>query len=268
MPTIARAALHFGEEPCISGTRGSGAIFFTGCSLRCVFCQNREISSNAEAGLSVTADRLREIMLKLQNMGAHNINLVTPTHFADQIAWALDGISLSVPVVYNSSGYESVDTLKLLKGKADIYMPDMKYSNDIAAGKYSSAPGYVETAKKAIYEMYDQVGSIVFDENGILQKGLIIRHLMLPGNIANTLGVIRWVAETFPKGSVLFSLMSQYTPVTSSSLPDELKRPVSLREYKRATELLLDVGLTDGYVQELSSSDKSYIPAFDLTGVI
>lgn len=267
LPNVARAALHFGEEPCISGQHGSGTIFFTGCSLRCIFCQNSQISRSADLGKTISIERLSEIMLNLEAAGAHNINLVTPTHFSQSILAALENVTLKIPVIYNCSGYELIKTLKTLNGKISIYMPDMKYSLDTLAEKYSSAPDYVNIAKSAIKEMYSQTGPYVLDENGIMQSGVLIRHLVLPGNLENTFGVIDWVANTFPKGSVLFSLLGQYTPIPYLSLPSELNRCVSKREYKRAENYLYASGIEDGFVQELSSANTEQIPSFDLTGV-
>ena len=206
----ARAAAHYWEEPVISGSFGSGAVFFSGCTLKCIFCQNRIISQQ-NLGKEITSEHLREIFLKLIEDGVQNINLVTPTHFLPSILPALTP-KLPIPVVYNCGGYERVETLRELEGLVDIYLPDMKYSNANLAAKLSRAPDYVETTKAAIREMHRQVGSAVIEDN-IMQRGLIVRHLMLPGELDNTLGVLDWFAETFPKGDVLFSLMSQYVPM-------------------------------------------------------
>lgn len=264
-PVIARAAPHFWEEPCISGTKGSGAVFFGGCNLRCVFCQNEEISRGG-FGKEVAPSELRQIFFRLIEKGVHNINLVTPTHFANGILAALEG-GLPVPVIYNCGGYESVRTLQKFEGKIQVYLPDLKYSDGEAAEKYSGAPDYPETAKAALLEMFRQTGPCRFDENGMLLSGLLIRHLILPSNLKNTFGVIDWVADTFPKGEVLFSLMSQYTPPGGLSGFQEISRRVSRREYEKACEYLFSKGVEDGFVQELSSASREYLPDFDLSGV-
>ncbi len=265
-PRIARAALHFWEEPCISGEAGSGTVFFSGCSLNCVFCQNHEISHEG-FGKQITTARLKEIFAELIAKGANNINLVNSTHYAHCLPEVL-AESLPVPVVYNSGGYDSVDTLKTLEGKIQIYLPDMKYSNSSAAMKYSRAGDYPETARKAILEMFRQTGPYILDDNGILQSGTVIRHLILPGNLENTYGVIDWVAETFAPGDILFSLMSQYTPIDGleEKFP-ELNRRISEEEYSAAMEYLESSGIEDGFFQELSSAKEEYIPPFNLEGV-
>ncbi|MBQ4369363.1 MAG: radical SAM protein [Oscillospiraceae bacterium] len=265
-PVVARAALHFGEEPCISGTRGSGAVFFCGCPLQCVFCQNRDISRSL-SGAEITCERLAEIFRDLEDQGAHNINLVTASHYTDALLNAFSVYKPSVPVVYNCSGYELPETIRRLEGYISVYIPDMKYSSSAAAAKYSCAPDYPERAKEAIHEMYRQRGPCIFDDNGLLLSGVLIRHLILPGNLKNTFGVIDFVAESFPKGSVLFSLMSQFTPMESSGFK-ELERRLSRREYEAAERYLFASGIEDGFCQELSSARKSFIPDFDLTGVI
>jgi len=264
-PVIARAAPHFWEEPCLSGTRGAGAVFFSGCSLRCVFCQNREISAGGQ-GRPVTVSRLREIFEELAEQGVHNIDLVTPTHYTDAILQAL-AEPLPVPVVWNSSAYESVDTLKRLEGRVQIYLPDMKYSDSAAADKYSAAKDYPETAKSAILEMFRQRGPAVFDSDGIMQSGVIIRHMMLPGNVENTLGVIDWVSDTFRDGEVVFSLMSQYTPPREKTPFPELDRRLCPEEYAAAFSWMELCGIKNGFCQELSSAREEYTPPFDLTGV-
>lgn len=262
---IARASAHFWEEPCISGYGGSGAIFFSGCNMKCVFCQNYEISSGG-FGKEITTKRLKEIYNQLIFDGVHNINLVTPTHYADKILETLD-TPLSVPVVYNSSGYDKVETLKKFNGKIQIYLPDLKYMNSIIAKKYSKAPDYPEIATKAIKEMFNQVGKAVFDDEGIMQKGVIIRHLMLPNEIENTLDVIDWVADEF-QNKVVFSLMSQYTPNGVENCKyQNLNQTVSEDEYKKAVDYMYLVGLENGYIQDFSSAKKEYTPPFDLTGV-
>lgn len=263
-PVIARAALHFWEEPPISGSNGSGTVFFSGCNLKCVFCQNEDISAGY-FGKEITVERLREIYFELINQGAHNINLVTGTHFINTIAKSLEE-PLPVPVVYNCGGYENINSLKLLENKVQIYLPDLKYSDDELALKYSDAPDYFETATKAIKEMFSQVGKCEFDEDGIMTKGVIIRHLILPNNLQNTKEVIDWVKETFNDGEVLFSLMSQFTPNKTCKIP-ELSRRLTQEEYDEIEEYLFDSGIEDGFMQELSSAKEEYIPPFNLEGV-
>lgn len=260
---IARAGAHFWEEPCISGYGGSGAVFFSGCNMKCSFCQNYEISTLG-FGKEITVDRLREIYKELIFSGVHNINLVTPTHYSDKILESLKEPQ-PVPVVYNSGGYDSVETLRKFSGKIQIYLPDMKYmSNDIAK-KYSKAENYPETAKKAITEMYRQVGEAVLDDEGIMVKGVLIRHLMLPGEIENTLDVIDWVADKFDN-KVIFSLMSQYTPNDNCEFTN-LRTTVSEEEYNKAVDYMYLTGLENGYVQDFSSAKREYTPPFDLSGV-
>ena len=266
LPVVSRAAPHFGEEPCISGVSGSGAIFFTGCNLRCVFCQNREISRGGK-GKTVTVDRLRDIMRELRDKGVHNINLVTPTHFSRMIAEALEGFDPGVPVVWNSSGYERADTLKILEGKVQIYMPDFKYMDRALAKKYSLAPNYPEMAASAILEMYRQRGAFKMDGDGILQSGVLIRHLILPGETENSKAVIDWVARSFPRGDVLFSLMSQYTPMPGTERFPELQRRVSAKENQLLINYMSDCGIENGFWQEPDSATGEMIPSFDLTGV-
>ena len=262
---MARAALHFWEEPCISGTRGSGAVFFSGCSLRCVFCQNQEISAGG-FGKDISVERLLEIFDELIARGAHNINLVNPTHFAGAIAEALDK-PLPVPVVYNSGGYDRVETLRMLDGKVQVYLPDMKYAQAELGARYARADDYPEFAKAAIQEMVRQTGPYQLDENGMLVSGVLIRHLVLPGHLQNTRQVIDWVAQTFAPGTVLFSLMSQYIPCGDLSHTPELNRRLTKREQDAAEDYLFAAGIEDGFVQERASAKQEYIPAFDLTGV-
>lgn len=259
---IARASLHHWEEPCISYKNGSGTIFFTGCSLGCVFCQNSEIS-HKNTGVEITKEKLIEIFYDLKNQGAHNINLVTPSHFTHLLAPILDKSPL--PVVWNSSAFETVESLKLLENKVNIFLPDFKFMDKNIAQKYSSAPDYPEIAKKAILEMFRQVGPYKIN-NGLMESGVIIRHLVLPDNLENTYSVIDWVASTFKKGEVLFSLMSQYTPYVDSPYP-ELNRTLTNKEYVLAKNYMIKKGLTDGFIQSLSSAKTSFTPDFDLTGV-
>ncbi len=262
---VARAAPHMWEEPPISGERGSGAVFFSGCNLRCVFCQNSVISTG-KIGKAVTPERLREIYFELIGRGVHNINLVTAGHFLPAVLRSLRE-PLPVPVVWNSSAYESLPALRALEGKVQIYLPDMKYSDGALAGKYSSAPDYPETAKRAILEMFRQTGPYDLGEDGLLRSGVVIRHLILPGALENTYGVIDWVAETFAPGEVLFSLMSQYTPMGRAAEFPEIDRRLTREEYGAAAEYLEQSGIEDGFYQELSSAKEEYTPDFDLTGV-
>lgn len=259
---VARAALHLWEEPPISGTRGSGTVFFSGCTLRCVYCQNGSISAGG-FGKSVTTTRLRAIFQELIDAGAHNINLVTPTHFLPWILPALDP-PLPVPVVYNCGGYESVDTLWLLEEKADVYLPDLKYADGALASRLSAAPDYFPVATAAIREMYRQTGDYVL-EDGLLRRGVIIRHLVLPGQLENTRRVIDWVSENFRPGQVLFSLMSQYTPQPGAE--GLLARHVTRGEYRAAVDYMHNCGITDGFTQERTAAQEEYTPPFDLTGV-
>ncbi|MBE7092978.1 MAG: 4Fe-4S cluster-binding domain-containing protein [Clostridiales bacterium] len=259
---IARASLHHWEEPCISYKNGSGTIFFTGCSLGCVFCQNNEIS-HKNKGIEVSEEKLVQIFYSLKNQGAHNINLVTPSHFVKKLAPVLDKSPL--PVVWNSSAFETVESLKLLENKVDIFLPDFKFSKNDVAKKYCNAENYPEIAKKAILEMFRQTGPYKIN-NGLMASGVIIRHLVLPQNLENTYSVIDWVASTFKKGDVLFSLMSQYTPYVDSPYP-ELNRTLTNKEYVLAKNYMIKKDLTDGFIQSLSSAKASFTPDFDLTGI-
>ena len=256
---VAYSGLHFYEEPCISGKNGSGAVFFAGCTLRCIFCQNHAISRR-RTGKTVSPDELAGIYSDLIAQGAHNINLVTAVHFAVPVSQSLEK-RLSVPVVYNSSGYESPEMLDLLDGKIQIYLPDMKYSDNALAVKYSSAPEYFETAANAILQMYSQVGVYKLDESGLMQNGLIIRHLMIPGELENTLGVIDWVAEKKKNGTVKLSLMRQYTPMKTYKYAN-LNRRVSDEEYEKAKDYMYLCGVTDGYLQDKDSAQSVYTPDF------
>lgn len=263
LPVLARAALHRWEEPCLSGTRGAGTVFFSGCALGCVFCQNSRISQES-FGKPVTIERLRQIFAELIGQGAHNIDLVSPTHFAHAIREALDRPP-GVPVVWNSGGYDSVDTLRGLEGKIDVYLPDLKYATPARAEKYSGAGNYPETARAAIREMYRQVGPPVF-EDGLLKRGVLIRHLLLPGGLNEAKLVMDWVARTFPDGQVLFSLMSQYVPLGRAAEYPEIDRPLRRSEIRSAQQYMAALGL-NGYTQEPDSADGGYVPEFDLTGV-
>lgn len=262
---IARAAPHFWEEPCISGSRGSGTVFFAGCNLRCVFCQNHHIS-RSRAGKEVSTNRLREIYQALIAQGVHNINLVTAGHFLEPVLASLEP-ALPVPVVWNSGGYESVEALRRLSGKVQIYLPDMKYSLTDPSARYSVAPDYPDVAKQAILEMFRQTGPYKLDNRGMMIHGVIIRHLVLPENAENTYGVIDWVTDTFRPGDVLFSLMSQFTPYGDLAEYPELCRRLTGEEYDAAVHYMHVRGLEDGFCQELSSAKEEYTPDFDLTGV-
>ena len=264
-PIVARAGLHLWEEPVISGTKGSGTVFFSGCNLHCVFCQNYDISCKG-FGKEITIERLKEIYHELIAQGAHNINLVTPTHFTEAVLQSLDE-PLPVPVVYNTSGFETQDTLHRLKGKVQIYLPDLKYSDDMAAIKYSNAPYYFRIATEAIKEMYNQVGDYHIDDNGIMTKGVIIRHLIMPGMPDNTKRIIDWVAANFKPGQVMFSLMHQYVPCGRAAEYPEINRKVTDEEYKELESYLLQSTIEDGFVQEGDAACKDFIPCFDGTGV-
>lgn len=266
LPRVIRATPHYGEEPCISGTRGAGTIFFSGCNLRCVFCQNREISRRS-VGKTLSVSELRTLMQRLRDQGVHNIELVTPTHFTRVIAEALEGLNLGIPVVWNSSGYESVETLRLLDGLVQVYMPDLKYLSAETAGRYSAAADYPEAATAAIDEMVRQRGAYRLDGNGMLQSGVLIRHLILPGHISESMDVIDYVADTFPPGTVLFSLMSQYTPMPGLERFPELRRTVSSEENGNLIHYLQTRRLQDGFWQEISSVGEDSIPVFDGSGL-
>ncbi len=262
-PILARAALHHWEEPPISGTNGSGTIFFSGCSLGCVFCQNEKIS-HQDYGKPVTPERLREICRDLIAQGAHNINFVNPTHYAHVLTKLLEQ-PLGVPVVYNSGGYEKVETLRTLDGKVDIYLPDLKYLDGKTAARYSKAGDYPEIAAAAIREMVRQTGPVVL-EDGLLKRGVVIRHLILPGQLGQAKAVMDWVGESFAPGEVLFSLMSQYTPWGDLGAYPEIDRRLRRGEMESAIDYMGNLGL-QGFCQERTSAKEEYTPPFDLTGV-
>lgn len=265
-PVVARAAPHFGEEPCISGSRGSGTVFFAGCTLRCVFCQNYELS-RGRVGKTVTPAQLADIFRRLESGGVHNLNLVTGTPFVPAILEALEMAKARIPVVWNSSGYETADTVSALGRYVSVYMPDMKYALSGPAHRYSYAGDYPRAAKKAIEAMAEQTGPYRLDENGLLQKGVLIRHLVLPGQVENTRRVIRWVSDTFRPGEVLFSLMAQYTPCGALDSAPELRRSLTEEEWAECMEELEASDIADGFVQELSAAGEEMIPDFDGTGV-
>lgn len=265
----ARAALHMWEEPCISGEQGSGTVFFTGCNLRCVYCQNRQIAVGG-TGFEITTKRLSEIFLKQQENGAHNINLVTPTHYVPHIIEALDmvrGKSLTIPVLYNCGGYESVETLKLLRGYVDIYMPDFKYMDKTIAKKYSNAEDYPEIVKLAIEEMVLQSGGCVFDENGIMKKGVIVRHLVLPSYVQNSMQVIKYLHQTYGQ-KIYMSIMNQYTPMPYVSKYPEINRTVTEAEYDEVINYAVQIGVENAFVQEGTAARESFIPLFDGEGIV
>ena len=260
----ARAAAHYWEEPVISGSYGSGAVFFSGCTLRCRFCQNYEISANG-AGRALTSAQLRDVFLRLIDEGVQNINLVTPTQFLPSIVPALTP-KLPVPVVYNCGGYESVETLRQLEGLIDVYLPDYKYSDAQLAARLSAAPDYPQTAAAAILEMYRQVGSAVIKDEQ-MTRGVIIRHLVLPGCIDNSLGVLDWIADSFPKKDVLVSLMSQYVPMGRAKKLPPFDRRITQDEYDAVLSYLYLLELDNGYTQDFSAASADYIPDFDLEGL-
>lgn len=265
---VARAALHMWEEECISGKEGSGAVFFAECNLRCVFCQNRNISKNG-AGKTITVDRLADIFCELQKKGANNINLVTPTHYTKQIMAALDiakDKGLNIPVVYNCGGYESVDTIKELKGYVDIFLPDFKYVDKNISKRYSNCEDYFDVAKKGLAAMYEIVGNPQFDERGMMKKGVIVRHLMLPGHVKDSKSVLKYLHETYGN-NIYISIMSQYTPLVDKDKYKEIARKLYPAEYKRLVDYAIDIGIVNGFVQEGDVADESFIPEFDCEGV-
>lgn len=262
---IARASLHMWEEPPISGDGGSGTVFFSGCPLHCVFCQNHNIADGTN-GVSVTVDELSSIFLKLQEMGAHNINLVTATHFVPGVIDALKkakASGLAIPIVYNSSGYESVETLKRLRGLIDIYLPDLKYVSSEISGKYSNAPDYFEVAQASLSEMFDQVGTPVFDSTGLLKKGVVVRHLILPGCVDDSKAVLDYLFKTY-HDDIYISIMNQYTPLSAqlSRFP-ELDRTLSDAEYDEVVDFAVDLGIANAFVQEGGTAAESFIPDFE-----
>jgi len=266
--SVSKAYLHMWEEPCISGSRGSGAVFFDGCGLGCIYCQNNRIS-RGEVGKTLSVQELADIFIKLQNKGAHNINLVTPTHFAFKIKEALfysKEKGLSIPVVYNTGGYERNETIKLLEDCVDIYLPDFKYMDPNTAKKYSNAADYPEFARMALKEMVRQKPNVIFDENGIVKSGVIVRHLLLPGNLKNSKAVLEYVYKTYGD-SVYISIMNQYTPMRKFAEFPELSETTSRREYEKLINYALSLGIKNAYIQDSESSDCSYIPDFDMEGI-
>lgn len=265
---VSRAELHFWEEPCISGKNGSGTVFFSNCNLKCVFCQNHIISSGGK-GKEISITRLSDIFIELQKKGANNINLVTPTHYVPQIIEALKlakSKGLYLPVVYNTNGFDSLDTIKLLNGYVDIYLPDFKYFNDKYSIKYSKAPGYASNALEIIKEMLFQVGEARFDNNGIIQKGVIIRHLMLPGLLFDSKKIIDTIYSTFGD-SVYISLMNQYTPMYESAKYPEINRPLNPKHYNSLIDYSVNLGIKNGFIQDEGTNSEIYIPNFDFQGI-
>lgn len=265
---VARAALHYWEEPCISGEVGSGTVFFSYCTLKCVFCQNYNISQ-CEYGKEITIERLAEIFIDLQDKGALNINLVTPTHYVVQIIEAIKlsrKHGLKLPIIYNSSGYEKVETIKLLKGYVDVYLPDLKYFNNKYSTKYSKATDYFRYAKEAINEMVNQAGEVEFDENGIVQKGVIIRHLMLPGLLFDSKKIIDYIYNKYGN-KVYISIMNQYTPLENVKDYPEINKRLNSKHYDAMIDYAVSIGIENGFIQEEGTDKESFIPLFNYEGV-
>ena len=268
---VARAALHFWEEPCISGDEGSGAVFFSGCPLHCVFCQNENIA-NGTVGKEISLERLVDIFLELQEKGANNINLVTPGHFVPQIVKALDQAKkegLTLPVVYNTSSYETVDTIRMLDGYVDIYLPDFKYMSPVLSKKYSHAPDYAQVAKAAIAEMVRQTGKAVFvngDEDNLILRGTIVRHLTLPGCMEDSMQILKYLHDTYGD-KIYISIMNQFTPLSNLEKYPELNRRITDEEYETLVDYAIEIGIENGFIQEGDTAEESFIPAFDCEGV-
>ena len=265
---VARAALHYWEEPCISGKRGSGAVFFSGCSLHCVFCQNREISDGKE-GKVISKERLSDIFIELADKGANNINLVTPGQYIPDIVWAVNDAKsrgMKLPIIYNTSGYENVTELKLLEGIVDVYLPDFKYMDSTLSARYSRAKDYPSVAKQALSEMVRQQPDVVIDDaTGLIQKGVIVRQLLLPGHVNDAKAVLKYLYDTY-HDHVYISMMSQFTPIALNDYP-EINRTVTKREYERLVNYALEIGITNAFIQEGDVAKDSFIPAFDCEGV-
>lgn len=265
---VARAALHYWEEPCISGKRGSGAVFFSGCSLHCVFCQNREISDGKE-GKVISKERLSDIFMELAGKGANNINLVTPGQYIPDIVWAVNDAKsrgMKLPIIYNTSGYENVTELKLLEGIVDVYLPDFKYMDSTLSARYSRAKDYPSVAKQALSEMVRQQPDVVIDDaTGLIQKGVIVRQLLLPGHVNDAKAVLKYLYDTY-HDHVYISMMSQFTPIALKDYP-EINRTVTKREYERLVNYALEIGITNAFIQEGDVAKDSFIPAFDCEGV-
>lgn len=265
---VARAALHYWEEPCISGKKGSGAVFFSGCSLHCVFCQNREIS-DGKAGKVISKERLSDIFMELAVKGANNINLVTPGQYIPDIVWAVNDAKsrgMKLPIIYNTSGYENVTELKLLEGIVDVYLPDFKYMDSTLSARYSRAKDYPSVAKQALSEMVRQQPDVVIDDaTGLIQKGVIVRQLLLPGHVNDAKAVLKYLYDTY-HDHVYISMMSQFTPIALKDYP-EINRKVTRREYERLVDYAIEIGITNAFIQEGDVAKDSFIPAFDCEGV-
>lgn len=266
LPKLALVSTHMWEEPCISGENGSGTIFFSGCNFSCEFCQNYKISQE-NFGKEITIERLAEIFLEQQSRGVNNINLVSPTPYVPMIIEALKIArekGLNIPIVYNTNGYDSVETIKMLDGYVDVYLPDLKYFDDEVGIKYSKCPNYFKVASEVILEMYKQVGKAEFDENGIIKKGVIIRHLILPGHIMQTKKILNWIKENLPK-DIYISIMAQYFPTYKAKGDNIINRKISEREYNMVLNLIQEFG--NGYIQDLGNHEEEYVPDFDLSGI-
>ncbi|MDP4177401.1 MAG: radical SAM protein [Bacillota bacterium] len=266
---LAKVSLHHWEEPCISGSKGSGTVFFSNCNLKCVFCQNHNISQE-NTGAEVSIERLSKIFLEQQNHGAHNINLVTPTHYVPQIIEAIKlskENGLNIPLLYNSNGYENMETIKALNGYIDVYLPDLKYFDDKYAVKYSFANDYFNKASKAITEMVKQTGECIFNSEGVIQKGVIIRHMMIPGLLFDSKKIIDFIYNTFGD-TVYVSIMNQYTPMFNAENYPEINKPVNSKHYESFIDYASSIGIKNGFIQESEASSKSFIPEFDLSGVL
>lgn len=262
---VAIASIHNYEEPCISGKNGSGTVFFSNCNLSCKFCQNYEISQQG-LGKEITAKRLSKIFLEQQSKGAHNINLVSPTSYAYQIIEAIKIAKkngLEIPIIYNTNGYENIETIKLLNGYIDVYLPDLKYAEDDLGKKYSNVDNYFEIATSAIKEMYNQVGENIYDENGMIKKGMIIRHLVLPNHTENTKKVLSWINSNMPKNTTV-SVMAQYFPTYKAKEIEDINRKITKREYKKVEDFLYSLDLENGYIQECGKNEEIYVPKWEI----
>ncbi len=266
LPKLALASIHMWEEPCISGTNGSGTVFFSGCNFKCIFCQNANISQD-NFGKEISIERLAEIFLELQEKKVHNINLVSPTPYVDTIIKAIDiarNNGLKLPIVYNTNSYENVETIKKLNGYIDIYLPDLKYYDNELSLKLSKAPNYFNIATKTIQEMINQVGAPKFDENGLIQKGVIIRHLVLPSHLSDTKNILEWI-KTNVDNRILISIMAQYFPTYKAKDSTDINRKLNKREYNYILKMVEDI--ENGYIQELSNFEEEYVPNFNLDGI-
>lgn len=265
---VSLVSTHYYEEPCISKENGSGTIFFSNCNLKCIYCQNYNISQNG-FGKEITTNRLAKIMLEQQEKNVNNINLVTPTTYVYQIIEAIKiarNNGLSIPIIYNTNSYENVETIQMLKGYIDVYLPDLKYCSNILSEKYSNAPNYFEVAKRAIIEMYNQVGKIELDERGIIKKGVIVRHLILPNHMQNTKNILKWLKENMPN-DIYISIMAQYFPTYKAKEDALLNRKLTKKEYKIIESYVYSLDIKNGYMQELGNHEEEYVPCFDLSNV-